>query len=392
MPLEFARLPHVFPALALLAACGGAPETKPTTAAKPVPTNAEPDKAPAKVEAKAEVKAPSQGETKAQAPEAPKSEAPKEKFAWPNVEFENPSEPKTSTLGPKTLVTEPCKLDTSAPDMRHEWFDKVIPDLAIGPDGAIYALDHEHKVRRYLPQPGPACVLALDPAFGTNGVLSLPDPPESITILADGTLAGIGPKTMFHKAGKTDVLDCRVTSLYADGKTGIHAGFDTIEKINLRAECKSGEVTYTGWEGLKRPSFLFVREFGSDLLAAATVDATHYVAVHDGSGKMRFKFGQNRDQDKNAQKEDRICWTRDADACGAGICVLDSNCRNLAAWDAKRGKFVGSVDLHELLGLFSPWPSALAVRKDIAYMAIAHKEKDNPSIYLGVIFRIKGLD
>jgi len=121
--------------------------------------------------------------------------------------------------------------------------------------------------------------------------------------------------------------------------------------------------------------------------------------VHGRDGKLKFRVGKPG-ADKKKMEGEQICWARDADTCAAGLCVLDSNCRRLSAWDAKKGTLVDAVDINELLGVFYSWPVDLVMAKGgVSYLAISHKEKgpENPpkdykDMSVGMIFRIKGLN
>ncbi len=323
----------------------------------------------------------------------------KEKFALPNVELKSPEDREKVTLGGKELTAEVCWLDTSAPELKHEWFSQAIRSMVQAADGALIVLDHEHKVRRYLVQPGEACKLALDPAFGKGGVLAFPSEIDWIAVQDDGTIVGFEfMKLHRYKDGKIETFDCSAKTVEGNGKTGWNSFSDEVEMVDIANDCKKVPWKYAGWEGPEKPSVQFVRPWGKDVILAASVKGTHYVAIHGRDGKKKIQFGKDSD-DKTKKEGETICWARDADACGAGVCVLDSNCRNLTAWDPKKGTLVGVVDINRLLGVSYAWPVDLAMGKGVAYLAASHKErkpenapKDYDAKDVGMIFRIRGLD
>lgn len=398
-PTTVATMALVASFACLVSACGGGGQDAPVKT--PVDTaKTEPAKTPAAAEKPVEA-APKPEDKSAPAAETPKKPAgPKEKFALPNVKFDVDAESRKVSLGGKALTAEACLLDTSAPDMTHEWFNQAIRGLVAAKDGSLYVLDHEQKVRHYLVEPGETCKLALDPSFGAHGVFTLPTPADSISILDDGTIAAytLG-KLMRIQGGKVDSLNCSVKSVNGGGKTGFNFFGSEAEKVEIGTECKATSWKFAGWPtGEKGASVQFIQEMGKDVLVAASIEGTHYVAIHGADGKLKIKVGKDREKDK-AKDEELICWARDAKPCAAGLCIVDSNCRKMTAYDVKKGTLVGSIEIGNLLGLHYPWPSALVVGKGVSWIAASNKlvrpadaPKDAPDVNVGLIFRVKGLD
>jgi len=377
-----------FVCLSAASGCGGAKET-PVETARATP---KPEVAAPAVEAKP-------------AEPAPKAADPSVTYALPNVEFTDPEVREKMTLGGKELRAEVCQLDTSAPVMKHEWFGQAIRSMAMAPDGALYVLDHEYKARRYLVQPGEWCKLALDRHFGKDGVLAFPgnEEMESIAVLDDGTLVGIRfGATHHYKDGKFETKSCGgLKGVFVDGKTGFSSFGGEIETVDLES-CSTTKWNYTGWDPRDKLGVDFLRSFGPDRLMAAAIGGVHYVAIHGADGKQKVKFGKDRD-DKSKKEGEQICYAQDADLCGAGLCVVDSNCRRLSAWDPKKGTFVGSVEIGDLLEVFYPWPMDLVMGKSGTFLSASHKEKqpedaredareDAKELHVGMIFRIEGLN
>lgn len=390
----------------LVSGCGGTADPaktptvdtakKPAEDSKPAPPNE--DKKPAEAETKtAEVK-----------PAEVKPAAPKERFALPNVELSPPDERTKVSLGGKELAAEACLFDTSVPEMKDEWFSNALRGLAAAPDGSLYVIDPEKKVRHYIPEPGEACKLAIDASFGEKGILKLPDDPDRITVLADGTLVAMAWSKMYKVVGgKIETVECKVNELFPDGKVGFEHFMDEAKRVDVAAECKATDWKYKGWVAPKpekgkdpeKYQIQSIRPWDKDLLVHMTIRGDHYIGVHGQDGSLKVTLGKDRDKDKNLRDGEDICWAADMGKCAAGLCVLDSNCRKLSAWDTKKGTMVDAVPVGDLIGLTYPWPVALVSTKGVTYMGVTNKEKqaenapkDAKEVNYALIFRIKGLN
>ncbi|MBK9259675.1 MAG: hypothetical protein IPM54_07515 [Polyangiaceae bacterium] len=385
-----------------VAGCGGAGETTKTPVAetKPAVTVEEetPDVGEAKSDASVDKTAPAKVEPT----------PPKERFALPNIEIDRAEDREKVAIGGKEVSAEACLLDTTVSEMKHEWFSDAIRGLVAAPDGALYVFDHEKKVRRYVPEAGEICKLAIDAAFGEKGILQFPTELDRITMLDDGTLVGLG-RGKIHKylGGKFESIDCNVDDLFPDGKLGFDHFADEIRKIDVAAECKETDWKYKGWvapkpEKGKNPekyNVQSVRPWGKDYLVHMTIWGSHYLGIHSPDGKLKVKLGRDRDREKNVKDGEDICWAASTEKCAAGLCLLDSNCRRLSAWDPNKGTMIDTVELSDLLGVFYPWPVAIVSAKGAMYMAVSHKEKkpenapkDAKDVSHALIFRIKGLN
>ncbi|MBK9262374.1 MAG: hypothetical protein IPM54_21550 [Polyangiaceae bacterium] len=334
----------------------------------------------------------------------PKADVPKpcpqEKFARPHVDVLEGAARKQVNIGGKQIIAELCHLDTAAPDMKHEWFNEAIHSLHIAPDGGLIVLDHEGNLRRYVEVPGEGCRLALDSAFGRNGLLNIPRrmPIEAISVVETGSiLVSSDFETRRYKSGMLSRAKCSVHSVIGRGKVGFKMDGGRILVVDTQGQCEEKKWPIEGWGDTEKLAISFVHPWGDDVIVGASVEGTHYVAIHDRDGKQKVKVGKSWD-DASAKEDERICWARDADACGDKLCVLDSNCRKLTVWDRQSGAFVGSVKMGDLVGLEYPWPVDLVVGKSAAYLAVSHEEKatsDDPlrrkEWHVGMIFRIKGL-
>lgn len=393
---------------ALIAGCGGAADTAktpPADTAKKATVDAKPastadETKPAEADAKTD--------KPADKPAAIKPGAPKERFALPNVEFSSPEDRKKVVLGGKEVSAEACLLDTSVSAMKDEWFANALRHMAAAPDGALYVYDQDKKVRRYVPEPGDTCKLAIDASFGEKGILTFPEDLEQMIVLADGTLVVLGWQKIYkYIGGKIETIDCRIKDLFPDGKTAFSHFSDEVKRVDIAAECKETEWKYKGWvapkpEAGKDPqtySVQSIRPWDKDLLIHMSISGSHYLGIHSTDGKLKMKMGKDREKDKNVKDGEDICYAADMGKCAPGLCVLDSNCRRLSAWDPKKGEMIDSVELSDLLGLFYPWPVAFVSTKSVSYMGVTHKEKkaegapeDAKEISHALIFRIKGLN
>ncbi|HUH01678.1 MAG TPA: hypothetical protein VML75_06760, partial [Kofleriaceae bacterium] len=78
----------------------------------------------------------------------------------------------------------------------------VSRDLAVDGDGALYVVDGERGVRRYVPAAGEGCVLRADPTFGDSGLWPLPEvKPLGQSLDGPVYMRSGGPKFALARAG-----------------------------------------------------------------------------------------------------------------------------------------------------------------------------------------------
>lgn len=394
------------------ASCGGAPEPVKTAATDSAKKTAEETKPAAPSDAsKAGDKPVDNGADKpADKPAAqePQPAKPREKFAVANVEFMDADERKKVTFGGKDLSAEACMLDTSVPDMKDEWFSNAMRGMAAAPDGSLYVIDNNKMVRHYIPQAGDSCKLGIDATFGDKGILKLPEDPERLFVLADGTLvANSWNSSQKIVNGKVESFNCHVDEIFADGKSGMQRAMDQLRRIDISGGCKETEWKYTGWEPPKPEkgkdpisySVQRVIPWDKDFLLHVSLVGDHYLGIHSADGKLKVKIGKDANKDKDVKEGEDICWAADMGKCSSGLCVLDSNCRRLTSFDPKKGSMVESIKLRDLLGLSYPWPVAMVSTTGFTYIAVTNPEikpldapKDAKEISHALIFRVKGLN
>lgn len=312
--------------------------------------------------------------------------APKIEYTLPPVDL---GAPKPVSIGGQKVSAEPCKLDAAAPVMKHEQFGKAIRSLAVLPDGALVVLDHQAKLRRYVPATGPACELALDRSFGTSGVLDLgqaePDRLDTLAVDGQGKIYVSGfISSPLQVAGATVSPVC--TTATGRLRPGPKAGSGVLGRSKIafgEGKCTTEEIKAEGWDK-KGASIDFVRPWGDGLLVSGRLDGRLQVALHGEDGKRSAVFGDEKG-------EGRICYVGQIQPCQLGVCVLDANCRALRAFKTD-GSFVGSGELGDLYGVGYPWPVDLQMGKAVSWAACSAKGKGQDKLHYGLLFRVRGLN
>jgi len=393
----------------ILAACGGGAKTanpSSNTAKADAPKTDAVKTEPAKTEPAKTESGPA-GQTEKEAPKAEEKKPAGKRgpFEVPNFPLEVPEEgeePTVFKLAGKQLKVEVCAMDTSAPDLRAESFWEALREFAGSAKGELYILDPQKKIRKYLPQKGDKCVLALDPTFGEKGVLTPPVTPDDLDVLDDGTLVlKEFNRSHIYRNGKFESNGCEVRAeLSGDGKVAWTLWEGKIAKGEYSEACPDKkEWKYTGWDASKKESVSEVVDWGNQVLLLGSAAPKNYIGIHRPDGTQLFMLGKSKIKSSTVHDDDEFCSISDVDKCGAGLCVLDGNCRALSAWDPKNGNFIGTVKVGDLLGLNYPMPVGMVVTKGATYLAATHDEKqpenapeDAKAMSVGGIFRIKGLD
>jgi hypothetical protein len=335
--------------------------------------------------------APAAAPAKAEAPKPAPAPAPagKVEVALPAAVKLQP--PAKVQLGARTVTSEPCKLDKRAPDMKDKDFSDGIRDLAVGPDGALYVVDDQHKIRKYVVQSASPCELALDTTWGQNGLLAVGDLKtaagiESVAFDAKGNLYASGDS--LHRLGRdgkdTPICGDQSGRLVIDPSTGAsYVGWH--ETLTMTGDtCATAPLP--ALDGLAKDASVQVVDATAGLLFVSTeVGDVHKVGVYGQDGKKTGLWGE-----KDGDQE--LCTVETAAPCSGGFCVVDGNCRKLVVWGAD-GKVALSTDLNALLGASYVWPKRLVVAKDAAWIAYTQGGENAPDDeqHFGLISRITGL-
>ena len=304
------------------------------------------------------------------------------------------SAPKTKQLGGKSITADVCKLDKSGTDMQSKDFTDAIRGLAPAPDGGVYVVDHEGKIRKYLVQSASPCELALDAKFGHGGILALdPDPKKSneldtVQIDSKGTLYASGGNTkvrMITPDG-TIMKICDDTGHFLVDRVTNDMYFNG-QKVTVNgAKCDGKDMKYAGWLGASQPDIIDAANGVVFVNGSVGKDkkSTDKIGVYKPDGTKVALFG-------DLKGDGDICYAAGAQTCGIGQCVYDSNCRSLRAWTADGSKLVGAVDLNEMFGVSYSWPVKLVVLKDTSWAIFSQQGEGDKAPNYGFIARIAGL-
>nr|MBK7065862.1 hypothetical protein [Deltaproteobacteria bacterium] len=297
--------------------------------------------------------------------------------------------PREVTVGGQRVTAERCALD--GPALLKDSGSTVLPSLAFDRRGALYLVDGDQHVRRYDRVRGQECRFAVDPAFGTGGVLTLPSSVSHVSVDRRGAVVASGV------LGSFVIEDGAVTTRCNRGSHGYVSmssrgpGYGVFPGSPVRlVEYDDGACTVTPWT-YENP-FRSVSAVGFDgrniLLAGSMPDrGGNQVAILDDRGRERARFGS-----PSGTAADGFCWVHGLSACRAGVCAIDTNCDRIHLWTT-RGVHVGNVGASELLGVSRPWLSAIEPgrRGEVFIATGVRREPTAANVYEGVLFRVSGL-
>ncbi len=292
-------------------------------------------------------------------------------------------------IGDKLVVGEVCKMN--GPIMKDESFVSGIGQIALDESGAIYVVDNEHKLRKYVANGAKSCELSLDTTFGDKGILTVAkDDVKLAKVVADdrGDLYFTewnlnATKTTKLSQGKVVGVVCdQVGELHVDasGKSG------TLNKMKVdvvAGECRGPTIKLFGLDSKLQVNDIL--PFGDGFAVIGSQVSATKIGLTSADGKVKALIGE-------ADADKQICSLNSIVPCSQGVCVVDSNCRSLRVWSTD-GKWVGVGKLGAMAGLRYPWPVGFAVGKDVAYMSMTHSPTDDKdkSSY-GFVVRVTGLD
>ncbi len=287
---------------------------------------------------------------------------------------------KPGKLGDKEVKAELCKMDKSGSDMHDEWFHKALRDAAIGPDGALYVLDHEVKVRKYLNQKADGCELALDKSFGKDGILDIGLTKEAfadkISVDKDGAVYVDDKKIVNGKPEKfcSDVIAGPASP-----------NVFSRSKVVTDAKCEGKEIEWKGWS----------KDGSPDVLAALAEGVLVKGSVKEGEKNvtkvgLQTPDGAQKTIVGKADGDESICYAHGAAMCGGSICVVDGNCKALRVWKPD-GAFVGKLDLYDMTGLgIMPRVVRVGPKGEVFVIGSADGKGDDKEDH-GVVVRLTGI-
>ena len=296
--------------------------------------------------------------------------------------------PQPQTVGRRSFSAIACTFD--GPPIVGE--SDSIGSIQPAPDGSIYVVDQDHKVRHYTVARGDTCRLTLDTAFGRNGILSLDTTVRELSIDRRGrVLASSGSGHSWWISEGQVQLHCQsvqhgYTNVTPRGDVAFaHFVGSPIRRVTYTdSSCSADDWTYEN--PLYQVHSMAVDARQVLLGGSQSSGSSDQVSAYTLDGHLTARMGGAQ-----GTGPDGICWARRVTTCRAGVCVADSNCHRLQMFD-RRGGFVGSVDLDALLGVRTVWLQDLDVpRRGPSYASVSVARSGADSVYEGMIFRIDGI-
>jgi hypothetical protein len=309
--------------------------------------------------------------------------------------------PGSATVGDLSLEAEVCAVEGA--EFLGDSNMSMFASVAVA-DGRLFIADGSKEVRAFTIGDGDSCTLTLDADFGSGGAKTLGHDIEWLSVDGDGRVVasnGIFKAYAFDGTGDTE-FDCDTKGYveqHADGRWGISSWVNsTVRLVELAEGACSAEdwvLTDLSDDANRKGNFTSVHSaavVGDKILIggalAKTVDpeTPNVVAVYDKAGKEKFRFGGSDE----VGSDQNFGWVHAISGCEAGFCVLDSNYRRMTVWSPK-GKFIGSVDLSELLDLGYPWINDFHLADDGYTYFVAANDRENSDVAEGVIYRVSGM-
>jgi hypothetical protein len=297
--------------------------------------------------------------------------------------------PHEVTVGERTLRAERCAL--GGPPLLGDNASGAVTSIAFDRRGALFLVDGESHVRRYLRTRGDDCRFEPDASFGVGGALTLPTSVTQVSVDRSGAAvaSGIGGSYVIDDGAVAQRCNAAphgyvTMSARAGRGLGIFPGSPVRSVAYEDGAC---EVTPWTYEPPFR-SVMAVAFDRRDVIVGGSVanNGGNQLAVYDDRGRERARFGSAR-----PTAEDGFCWIHGVTACDAGYCVVDTNCDRVALW-SRRGEHLGNARASTLLGVRRPWLAAIvAGRRELFVAASQVREPVAERVAEGMIFRLTGL-
>ena len=280
--------------------------------------------------------------TSAPAP-SPSASAPVKKLAKVALPPITAPADKELTLGDKKTHLVVCKLDVSAPTISDkDWWHHTVTSMAVAPDGSLYVVDHEQKIRHYVNQSEKGCELALE------GVRDFQSSRGSFINAAwvdnKGTVYFDWHKKPQRIRGNevdewcSDYIRADAWSplVIADGNVTHGEGCSGKYAKGL---LKGFDPSVPQYDQPKVVG-LFGEELVSEGVDLEKGKSIHKVGVHGLDGTRRLVLGGH---------DEEMLWSiKHATACDGDLCVLDAPISRSSVFRWTRdGKFVGKLSLSD---------------------------------------------
>ncbi|MBS2012167.1 MAG: hypothetical protein JST00_04740 [Deltaproteobacteria bacterium] len=253
---------------------------------------------------------------------------------------------RTFQFGGVPMTVELCRFDASAPKIFATESSAARAPLAAAPDGSLWVLDHERRLRHYVNGSARGCELALDRTFGQGGILDLAAAGGGterflrVVVDAKGVVYLTGDSTKKLEGGKL-VDHCAGAWMRTDPTTTLAVGSRT--KITKSGGCEATNATFQGFDP-NAPQYASPKAIGlfGDEVVVHGVDMDGKreipkIGLHAPTGAQRVKMG-GKDGDE------WITSPESATKCGDDLCVYGSSFSDIGLSRFTRdGKLVQKV-------------------------------------------------
>lgn len=369
---------------AVLMACGSNEETPP--APTPAPTPAAETPAPTEATGAAPTKA----------PEAEAEPTFEEQVAASQPLSPTPADQTTAGL---TVHATRCTFEGDV-QFLSDSSSRNIGRIEVDDAGRLYLVDPAYDLRRFtVAGEGDTCTLTADASFGTAGVLDLQRDIKEISWASGKLYASSGIFDSYRLTDGAVDVTCSQRARYLVMAPDGRSGFGTFANSPIaRVTFSDTGCEAADWADFQSPfnNHNVLAFLGRDIAIGGVLSEQvegsnpRVVAVFDANGREKLRFGKT----DREHTPDRFGWVHAIEACGPGICVLDSNYRRLTIWDARSGEFKGHVELKDLFDLRYAWFPDFEItggRRGVAYFTAA-QERGDSDVYEGLVFRVTGLN
>lgn len=284
----------------------------------------------------------------------------------------------TLTAGPITVTPTECRVDGAALEgpSGAESMAFAGERLFIANDAGVLAFSVS----------GPDCLLTLDTAMGSNGVMTEDDNLDSLSGNANGRLVASGVLgSMVYDTNEGFSYECDMTgypSLSPDGATALSnfPGRDALEQWSLTdTNCdQTGEVTFDGMPDVK-----FAAYDGDGFLVGGSNAEEIVVVSRFQGGAAQWTAGSD-----DIGADDWWGWVHGMAPCGNFTCMIDTNTNALALIGAD-GTVAAAFEFEDLVGLRG-WIEPIVVGPDGA-VYVLHDEAvdvDENRTYFASVVRL----